>query len=200
MARRTNVRGLSLIELMVVLTVIGVMLMLALPGFGNWTQNARIRTVAEEVQNGLRLAQSEAVNRNRRVAFVRTNAAPTRNAAPAANGTNWYVQVLPLPSEVGDATFDATSYVQGGAFSAQAGATVGGQAAFCFNSVGRVINDTSTGLGADCVAPTDAANPEDITIALGTNDRSMRVELFLGGRVRMCDPLAASSQPNACTP
>lgn len=197
---RLQMKGLSLIELMVVLTVIGVMLMLAIPGFGNWSQNSRIRTVAEEVQNGLRLAQSEAVNRNRRVAFVRTNAAPARNAAPAANGTNWYVQVLPLPSEVGDATFDATSYVQGGAFSAQSGATVAGREVFCFNSVGRVINDTNTLLGADCVAPVDAGNPEDIDIMLGSNNREMRVELFLGGRVRMCDVLAASGQPNACTP
>ncbi len=200
MARRTHVRGLSLIELMVVLTVIGLMLMVAIPGFGNWIQNSRIRSVAEEVQNGLRLAQSEAVNRNRRVAFVRTNATPARNAAPAANGTNWYVQVLPLASEVGDATFDATSYVQGGAFSAQSGATVAGREVFCFNSVGRVINDNNTLLGADCVAPADAANPEDLNITLGTNDRSMRVELFLGGRVRMCDVNAASGQPNACTP
>jgi type IV fimbrial biogenesis protein FimT len=200
MAHRSHARGLSLIELMVVLTVIGLMLMLAIPGFGNWMQNSRIRTVAEEVQNGLRLAQSEAVNRNRRVAFVRTNAAPARNAAPAANGTNWYVQVLPLPSEVGNAAFDATSYVQGGAFSVQSGATVAGREVFCFNSVGRVINDTSTGLGADCVAPTNAADPEDIDITLASGNREMRVELFLGGRVRMCDVVAASTQPNACTP
>ncbi len=197
---RRPMKGLSLIELMVVLSVIGVMLMLAAPGFGNWTRNSRIRTIAEEVQNGLRLAQAEAVNRNRRVAFVRTNATPARNAAPATNGTNWYVQVLPLPSEVGDAAFDATSYVQGGAFSAQVGATVGGQALHCFNSVGRVINDTTTGLGADCVAPADAANPEDIDVTLTGGDRSMRVELFLGGRVRMCDVNAASGEPNACTP
>ncbi len=197
---RLQVKGLSLIELMVVLTIIGVMLMLAVPGIGNWIQNSRIRTVAEEVQNGLRLAQSEAVNRNRRVAFVRTNATPARNAAPAANGTNWYVQVLPLPSEVGDATFDSNAYIQGGVFSAQSGATIGGREAFCFNSVGRVINDTTTGLGADCVAPTDAANPEDIDVTLASGDRSMRVELFLGGRVRMCDVVAASTQPNACTP
>jgi type IV fimbrial biogenesis protein FimT len=197
---RRPMKGLSLIELMVVLAVIGVMLMLAAPGFGNWTRNSRIRTIAEEVQNGLRLAQAEAVNRNRRVAFVRTNATPARNAAPATNGTNWYVQVLPLPSEVGDAAFDATSYVQGGAFSSQVGATVGGQALHCFNAAGRVINDTTTGLGADCVAPADAANPEDIDVTLAGGDRSMRVELFLGGRVRMCDVNAASGQPNACTP
>ena len=91
---RPRLRGLSLIELMVTITVLGVMLMLAIPGIGNWIQNSRVRTVSEEIQNGLRLAQSEAVNRNRQVAFVRTAAAPALNAAPSATGTNWYIQVL----------------------------------------------------------------------------------------------------------
>jgi type IV fimbrial biogenesis protein FimT len=202
MMRRATVRGFSLIELMVTVTVMGVMLTLAIPGIGNWIQNSRVRTVSEEIQNGLRMAQSEAVNRNRQVAFVRTAAAPARNAAPSATGTNWYIQVLPLPSEVGDATFDANSFIQGGAFSTQSGATVngGGVAAICFNSVGRVVNNNATLLGADCVAPASATDPYDINVTRASSDRAMRVELFLGGRVRLCDVNASSTQPNACTP
>jgi type IV fimbrial biogenesis protein FimT len=201
MMRRATVRGLSLIELMVTLTVMGVMLTLAIPGIGNWIQNSRVRTVGEEIQNGLRVARSEAVNRNRQVAFVRTAAAPARNATPSATGTNWYIQVLPLPSEVGDATFDATAYIQGGAFSNQSGASVGGPALVCFNSVGRVVSNNATLLGADCVAPAAPSNRSDFTVALASNsNRSMNVELFLGGRVRLCDVNASSTQPNACTP
>ena len=84
-------RGISVIELMVVVTTVGIMLMLAIPGIGNWISNSRVRTVAEELQNGLRLAQAEAVNRNRTVVYVRTAATPARNAAPSATGRNWYV-------------------------------------------------------------------------------------------------------------
>jgi type IV fimbrial biogenesis protein FimT len=200
MSRRTS-RGISIIELMVVVTMIGIMLMLAIPGIGNWISNSRVRTVAEEIQNALRLAQAEAVNRNRQVAFVRTTAAPARNATPSATGSNWYIQVLPLTAnEASSTAFQDDAYFQGGTFSAQSGAAVGGVAVVCFNSVGRVVNNTATGLGANCVAPTTATDPTDIDVSLAASDRAMRVELFLGGRVRMCDVNASSGQPNACTP
>jgi type IV fimbrial biogenesis protein FimT len=194
-------RGISIIELMVVVTMIGIMLMLAIPGIGNWISNSRVRTVAEEIQNALRLAQSEAVNRNRQVAFVRTAAAPARNATPSASGANWYIQVLPLTAAEGATTvFQDDAYLQGGTFSAQSGASVAGAALVCFNSVGRVVSNTATGLGANCVAPTTSGDPSDLDVTLAASDRSMRVELFLGGRVRMCDVNAATGQPNACTP
>jgi type IV fimbrial biogenesis protein FimT len=201
--KRHTSRGMTLVELMVVVTLIGIMLMLAVPGIGNWIANSRVRSVAEDVQNGLRMAQAEAVNRNRQVAFVRTNATPALDAAPAATGTNWYVQVLPGPGEAGNADFVANAYVQGGSFSTQNKANVSGPTMVCFNAVGRVINvsATDTALGDACVAPTDAANPSDFDVVLtGTTVRRMRIELFLGGRVRLCDVDAASTQPNACTP
>lgn len=200
---RSAVRGLSVIELMVVVTVIGILLMLALPGIGNWIFNSRVRTVAEELQNGLRFAQAEAVNRNRTVAFVRTAAAPARNAAPSATGRNWYVQVLPVNAVEGaTASFQDNAYVQGGTFSVDSGADVAGPSLVCINSVGRVVDvsATDTGLGAACVAPTTSNDPTDFGVSLSASDRAMRVELFLGGRVRMCDVNAASGQPNACTP
>jgi type IV fimbrial biogenesis protein FimT len=190
-----------MIELMVTITILGIMLMLAIPGIGSWIADSRVRSVGEEIQNGLRLAQAEAVNRNRQVAFVRTNAAPTRNATPSVNGTNWYIQVLPLTTDEGsDTAFQSTAFVQGGSFSARSGATVGGDALLCFNSVGRVINHTSTGLGADCSAPTDALVPKALDVTLtGSANRRLRAEIFLGGRVRMCDLDAVAGQPNACT-
>jgi type IV fimbrial biogenesis protein FimT len=203
--KRSRSHGFSIIELMTVLTVLGIMLLLAMPGIGNWISNSRVRTVAEELQNGLRLAQAEAVNRNRTVVYVRTAATPARNAAPSATGRNWYVQVLPVNAVEGATTeFQNDAYIQGGTFSVDSGANVAGTdtAVTCFNSVGRVVSLTAaeTGVGAACAAPTAADNPTDFAIALPSSDRAMRVELFLGGRVRMCDPLAATGQPSVCTP
>jgi type IV fimbrial biogenesis protein FimT len=162
-----------------------------------------VRTVAEELQNALRMAQAEAVNRNRQVALVRTTATPARNATPSASGTNWYIQILPLTAdEAGSTTFQDNAYIQGGTFSAQSGAGVAGTdtTVVCFNSVGRVVSNAATGLGANCVAPTSATDPIDFDVTLASSDRAMRVELFLGGRVRLCDVNASSGQPNACTP
>lgn len=187
-----NGRGFSLVELMVTLVLLAIALTAALPGFGSMIANSRVRSVAEEMQNGIRLAQAEAVRRNRQTVFALTNAAPSLTAAPLGNGTNWFVRALPLTSEAADATF----YVQGGTFARQAGVTITGPALTCFNSIGRQVANASTGLGEDCTP----ADPITYDIG-GAGDRTLRVEVFLGGRVRMCDTARSiASAPDGCTP
>jgi type IV fimbrial biogenesis protein FimT len=198
---RKRMRGLTLIELLTVLTIVGILLVLALPGFGNWTRDVRVRTVSEDIANALRIAQAEAVSRNRRVAFVRTTVAtPGLDSTPSTSGSNWYIQVLPLNSE------ETAQFVQGGRFGANDTAGISGAAMFCFNSAGRVINvtDPISGSTADCTAPTTAASPVilDVTLAgsnFATSTTGMRVELFLGGRSRLCNRNATAGQVNACT-
>jgi hypothetical protein len=46
---------------------------LAAPSFSQWTRNAQVRTVTDALQSGARLAQAEAVRRNRQVVFFLTN-------------------------------------------------------------------------------------------------------------------------------
>lgn len=196
---RKCMRGLTLIELLTVLTLVGILLVLALPGVGSWTRDARLRTVSEDIANALRIAQAEAVARNRRVAFVRTIAAtPGLNSTPSNSGSNWYIQTLPLNSE------DSAQFVQGGRFGANDTATVAGPAIVCFNSVGRVITVSgpiATASGFNCTAPTLATDPTDLDVTLtgASTAAPMRVEVFLGGRTRLCKP-TATGQVNACTP
>jgi len=76
-------RGFSLIELMVTISVMALLLAAAVPSFGPWVANSRVRSTAESLQNGIRLAQTEAVRRNRQVAFTFTNETPSLTAAPA---------------------------------------------------------------------------------------------------------------------
>ena len=57
-------QGVTLIELLTALIIIGLLFGLGVPSFGGWIQNAQIRTAAEAIQNGLQLARVEAVRRN----------------------------------------------------------------------------------------------------------------------------------------
>lgn len=188
-----RIRGFSLVELMVALVMLALLLTAALPGLGTWIANSRVRGVAEEVQNGIRLAQMEAVRRNRQTVFALTNEAPALTATPIGDGANWFVRALPLTSEAADATF----YVQGSAFGQQTGVSIDGPALICFNSIGRQVANAGTGLGEDC-APAD---PITYDISGAGGDRTLRVEVFLGGRVRLCDKARSiATAPDGCTP
>ncbi|MBS1196237.1 MAG: Tfp pilus assembly protein FimT [Proteobacteria bacterium] len=79
-------RGFSLIELCIVVVILGITLSIGLPAFQTWLQNTQLRTSAETVMNGIQLARTEAVRRNRRVEFILSNPG-------VAGGTGWTVQL-----------------------------------------------------------------------------------------------------------
>lgn len=58
-------RGLTLIELMVTITVSGLLLMAAAPNFADYLNNSRLREGGTTLQTEALFAQSEAVKRNR---------------------------------------------------------------------------------------------------------------------------------------
>src|SRR6266851_5361113 len=52
------------------LTVLGILLMVALPSFGTWLQNQQLRAASEATLNGLQVARAAAIQRNVLVQFV----------------------------------------------------------------------------------------------------------------------------------
>lgn len=179
-------RGFTLVELMVTITVAAILMLAAAPSLSLWIFNTRVRSSAEALQNGLRLAQAEAVRQSRTVVFGLTADTPSTASTLAANSRNWTVYTLP---RVGGA--EAAEFIRGG----PAGDVTGGvvltnsPAAVCFSSLGNLIT-----VGTLCTA---AAQSYDFSHPRG--DRSLRVELALNGRVRMCDPLRAiATAPDGC--
>ena len=63
-------RGVSLMELMVAVGVLGVLVAAGAPALADLTRNARVRTVAETWRDGLAQARIEATRRNQRVDFT----------------------------------------------------------------------------------------------------------------------------------
>jgi len=187
-------KGFTLIELVVAMAITAILLGLAVPSFSTWINNAKVRTGAEVLQNALRLAQAEAIKRSHQIVFVLTNATAAASAPPVANGSNWYIQVLPV---VADETVSG-AYVQGGNVGEQAsGIAVTGPAIICFNSAGVLVGNTSTGLGADCTAPTNTVTYD---VSKSGADRTLEVQVSPTGKIRMCDKskTLSATTPDGC--
>lgn len=87
---RSAVRGFTLVELVIVISITSLLLAMAAPSFRDMMANTRIKAAGSDLQVGLLLARSEAVKRNGPVRIV-----------PAAGGwqTGW--QVLAPPPDDG---------------------------------------------------------------------------------------------------
>lgn len=82
---RTRSRGFTLIELMVVITIMAIGVVITAPSFAQLIANYRVRAGADSMINGLSYARAEAVRRNTPVSF-----------AVVAGGSGWTVtQVTP---------------------------------------------------------------------------------------------------------
>lgn len=172
--------GFSLIELMVAMVVLGIIMLYAIPGFGTWIQDSKTRTMADSLQNGIRLAQAEAVNKSRQVAFFVTNVAPSAAAAATLIGSNWGVRVV-NPTQA-----DADGYIQGAVLAGEGGDVVvtASVAEIRFNSIGRLTNSASV-------------VTYNITNTKGA--RSLRVVVSSSGSIRMCDPSKSiATAPDGC--
>ena len=68
---KMNKRGVTLIELVVVMAIIAIGAMLLVPNMGPWIQSYRLRTATRDITSTLRTAQMKAVSNNmeHRVSF-----------------------------------------------------------------------------------------------------------------------------------
>lgn len=76
-----NKRGVTLIELIVVMVIIGIAAALLTPNIGAWLPNYRLRSATREIVSTMRMAQMKAVSTNMsyRVSFaIRALPAPSR--------------------------------------------------------------------------------------------------------------------------
>jgi len=199
------IRGVSLIELLVGIAILGIAVALGAPAFSEWIANSQIRSTAESIQNGLHLARAEAVRRNTSVQFQLTTTLDNSCAVNAA-GANWVVSIssatTPVASHCGDDISDTASSMllqKGSPVSANANATISAsQPAFGFNGLGRIVKTTTPA--------TEVVNSTiDISSTrggcLGTTGgtlRCLRLLVAAAGQIRMCDPQRPTGDAMAC--
>ncbi len=173
--------GVTLVELMIAVVIIAFLAAAAVPSMGKMIQDSKTRTIAEALQNGLRIAKTEAVRRGRQVEFFLTDATPDLSVASSASGRNWGIQEISLTSN------SAETFVQGATLLGAAGSVVvtGSAAAIRFNSIGRMILPTQE-------ATFNITNPN--------GSRKLNVTVALNGAIRMCDPdkSRSATTPDGC--
>jgi type IV fimbrial biogenesis protein FimT len=174
--------GFTLVELLIIVAIIGITASVGAPAFKTWVADTKTRTVAETLQNGLRLAQTEAVKRGAQVQLVLTDAAPiAKGVTPSTTGKNWVVQAL----KRSDGSVD--EFIQGAALVAvNSTSLVSGPDKLTFNSIGRMVDPTS--------AATYAVRNSSVS-----DGRKLNVTVSISGKVRMCDvDKSLASSPDGC--
>lgn len=188
--------GVTLVEAMIGLTLAGILIALAVPSFQSGNQNRQIRTAAEAIQNGLQVARTEALRRNRVVKFELV----------APNG--WRVGCDPVDPTVIDGqpacpeTLQARDASEGSRNAAVdrltvnvgTGAESGSFEELKFTPLGRVSS-----LSAVNNAVFRVTNPQGGPCsAQGGEMRCLAIIVTTAGQIRMCDPAVGAPDPRAC--
>jgi type IV fimbrial biogenesis protein FimT len=185
--------GITLIELMVTLAIVGILTLLGLPYYGKMIENTQTRNAAESIQNGLRAARAEAVRRNTPVRFHLTSptgladwiiclpdaANPAAVCAPSgAEAVQWWSSNDGAPNvRIGVAGLGASGVATP--------VTAPPPATMTFDGLGRALGST---FRIDITSVNTQGN------AVG---RRLVIQISPSGQVRMCDPSPALAQDDA---
>lgn len=197
---RHDMRGFTMIELMIGVAVFAILVSVGAPSFMAWVQNTQLRTAAETISAGMQLAKAEAVRRNTNVQFVLTGAAYFRNGVNYID-SSWTVGcAIPVADLDGDGVADCPGtglapplldYIQ------KRSGTEGTSKADVTTNVNSV---TFSGLGR-------ATNAMNVSITNTTGGacqpagpmRCLDVRVSQGGQILMCNPaLQRSTNPQGC--
>ena len=193
MLSRIAQRGFSLVELAVTITIVAILLMLGMPSFSEYINNARLGAVAQSFYSGLSLARSEAIRRNVPVEFAMTNTPigpGVENGLTAdVTGKNWVIRSHSDPLGAYDApAIETKSALEGGGSTPRV--TILATAPIVtFNGIGAA----TTGVGTIAIE-----NPPAGACVPAGPVRCWTIVVAPGGQVRLCDPAASAGETRSC--
>jgi len=157
------------------LAVLSILLALAAPSFSVWMQNTQIRTAADAMLNGLQLARTEAIRRNKAVQFV------------LGNQSEWTVSVVSPPQQV------QYRPMEEGSASAVIQTSPGASLVVTFDAMGGRTTNNPVSSAMDSIDITSNQTMAGV--------RPLRIVITPSGSLRMCDPATdlKVGDPRRCT-
>lgn len=202
MDHHTPQRGMTLIELVVVIAVIGLLMVAVAPSLGVWQRNLEIRNAADSVQNGLQLARAEAMRRNENVRFSLVSDLSATCALSSTTGS-WVVSLdspagscATAPSATTAPRIVSTYAAGEGSSGASANVAIAAlQSDFSSTASSVVFNGFGRVVGTTGIARVSFNNTTS-----GNDYRALRIVVNASGNVRMCDPMVSttSDDPRRC--
>jgi type IV fimbrial biogenesis protein FimT len=186
-------RGFTLTELIITLTIAGILMAIAVPGMGNFIKNHRLSGQANDLLADLAFARSEAIKRGATVTVCKqdaTNANPTcetTNAAPWTPG--WVIFIdstSPSPNannqvDAGETVLRTHAALEGGNFATAANTAAAGS---LFDNAAILIRFRNN--GTTIIDPATAAGMARIRLCDNRgNKNALTVELAPAGRARV---------------
>lgn len=169
-------QGVTLIELLLAVVIIGVLAAIGAPSFNTWMQNSQIRNAANSIQDGLQQARAEAVRRNATIEFV------------LGDGSSWRMGCV-TSGEACPGTIESRESDEGsGNVVVEADLDT-----ISYNGLGRVVPIPAEDINIDVSNPAGGG-----CLAASGPMRCLRVVLSTGGQIRMCDPSLPDSNPRGC--
>ena len=193
-------RGFTIIELMVALTIVGIMVMVGTPLIATMIQNSKLSSATKSYTVGIQTARAEAIRRNFPVDFVLTDSTVAPDVSGSANGKNWVVrwteggtaQLIEGKAAVeGSGQTGAASVTVEGAVTAPSAGSFSG--VLTFNGFGAVSSGETVAL--------DVKNPAGGACAASNGPmRCQRIQVRPGGQINVCDPKAVAGDSRFCQP
>ena len=200
---RVRARGFTLIELMIVLTIFGIVTAVGVPLMRNMLLNAQLRTAAETTVAGLNVARQEAIRRNQTVRFQLVTTLDA-SCALSTTGTNWVVSLLspagacqsdPIRPDDDAPTSPAVIQKKSGAEGSASATVTADTSTLTFSGLGRLS-------GSGNMSTINIAHTTETCEHVSSSGavRCLRILISSGGTIKMCDPkVTATTDPRICS-
>lgn len=188
--------GFTLIEMLIVITIVGILMALGASSYQDWINNSRVRSAATSISQGIQLARATAIKNNTRASFDFTG-----TIAGTTTTADWAVCRNTVNANAGNRPCLAADIVEQYAATGRASQVLvtltTGPSCLEFNGLGRRSN-TARCSSAD--TKIDISFPAAGTCqTAGGKIRCLQITSNGNGTTRMCDPaLVKTSNPAGC--